>query len=45
MTRETPPSNWIAYIVVFGTVIAMMYGKYLIARGDKNKKVDSNDKS
>jgi hypothetical protein len=44
MTREAP-SNWISYIVVFGTVIAMMYGKYLIVRGDKNKKVDSNDKS
>ena len=45
MTREAPPSDWVAYIVVFGTVIAMMYGKYLMARGDKNEKVSSNDKS
>ena len=44
MTREAP-SNWISYIVVFGTVIAMMYGKYLIARGDKDEEVSSNDKS
>jgi hypothetical protein len=35
MTRGTPPSDWVAYVVVFGTVIAMMYGKYLMARGDK----------
>jgi len=34
MTRGTPPSDWVAYAVVLGTVIAMMYGKYLIARGD-----------
>ena len=35
MTRSTPPSDWVAYAVVFGTVAAMMYGKYLIGRGDK----------
>jgi hypothetical protein len=34
MTRSTPPSDWVAYVVVFGTVAAMMYGKYLIGRGD-----------
>lgn len=35
MTRGTPPSDWIAYVVVLTVVVAMMYGKYLIARGDK----------
>ncbi len=35
MTRGTPPSDWVAYVVVLGTVAAMMYGKYLIGRGDK----------
>jgi hypothetical protein len=44
MTRQTPPSDWVAYVVVLGTVIAMMYGKYLMARGDKDEKVTSNDK-
>ena len=34
MTRGTPPSDWVAYAVVFSVVVAMMYGKYLIARGD-----------
>ncbi len=35
MTRSTPPSDWVAYVVVFGTAIAMMYGKYLIGKGDE----------
>ncbi len=34
MTRGTPPSDWVAYAVVLSVVAAMMYGKYLIARGD-----------
>ncbi|MCK5111265.1 MAG: hypothetical protein KAQ94_07065 [Arcobacteraceae bacterium] len=34
MTKGTPPSDWVAYVVVFGVVAAMMYGKYLIGRGD-----------
>ena len=34
MTRGTPPSDWIAYAVVLSVVAAMMYGKYLIGRGD-----------
>jgi len=34
MTRGTPPSDWVAYAVVLGVVAAMMYGKYLIVRGD-----------
>ena len=44
MIKGTPQSDWIAYIVVFGTVAAMMYGKYLIGRGDKDKNISSNDK-
>ncbi len=35
MTRSTPPSDWIVYVVVLGTVAAMMYGKYLIGKDDK----------
>ena len=35
MTRSTPPSDWVAYAVVLGTVAAMMLGKYLIAKGDE----------
>lgn len=31
MNREP----WVAYVVVLVVVVAMMYGKYLIARGDK----------
>ena len=45
MTKGTPPSDWVAYVVVLGTVAAMMFGKFLIARGDKNQKISENDKS
>jgi len=45
MTRSTPPSDWVAYVVVLGTVAAMMYGKYLIGRGDKDEEISKNDKS
>ena len=45
MTRGTPPSDWVAYIVVLGTVAAMLFGKWLIARGDKDKEISKNDKS
>ena len=31
MNREP----WVAYVVVLLVVAAMMYGKYLMARGDK----------
>jgi hypothetical protein len=44
MTKQAPPSDWVAYGVVLTTVIAMMFGKYLIARGDKDEKVTTNDK-
>ncbi|GEM_PF-4420624 len=32
------PEHWVAYIVVGLVVVAMLYGKYLIARGDKDDK-------
>jgi hypothetical protein len=38
MTRHQPPSDWVAYITVFLVVISMIYGKYLIGRGDKMDK-------
>lgn len=44
MTRSQPPADWIAYAVVLGTVAAMMFGKYLMARGDKDEVVSSNNK-
>jgi len=55
MTRTPPPENWVVYLVVLSVVAAIMFGKYLMSRGDKNetisnnkkqdKKVSSNDKS
>ncbi|MEA2050057.1 MAG: hypothetical protein U9O56_04950 [Campylobacterota bacterium] len=53
MTRTPPPSDWVVYAVVLSTVAAMMFGKYLMARGNKdetissndNKKIEDNDKS
>jgi len=35
MTRTPPPSDLLVYIVVLGTVAAMMFGKYLIGKGDE----------
>jgi len=35
MTRTPPPSDLVVYIVVLGTVAAMMFGKYLIGKGDE----------
>ncbi len=34
MNREP----WVVYLVVIGVVVAMMYGKYLMASGDKEDK-------
>jgi len=34
MTRTPPPSDWVVYLVVLGTVAAIMYGKYLMGKGD-----------
>ena len=33
MTRTPPPADWIVYVVVLGTVAAIMLGKYLIGKG------------
>jgi len=38
MNREP----WVAYVVVLVVVIAMMYGKYLMASGDAKPKEDNN---
>jgi len=40
MNREP----WVVYLVVFGVVIAMMYGKFLMGGGgDDNKDENSTD--
>jgi hypothetical protein len=44
MTRTPPPSDWIVYVVVLGTVAAMMFGKYLMGRGDKDEVISHNEK-
>ncbi len=44
MTRTPPPADWVVYAVVLGTVAAMMYGKYLMGRGDKDEIISSNSK-
>ena len=43
MTKSTPPSDWIAYAVVLGTVAAMLLGKFLMFKTDKDEKIVSND--
>ena len=45
MTRTPPPADWVVYAVVLGTVAAMMFGKYLMGRGDKDEFISSNDKT
>ena len=35
MTRTPPPADWVVYLVVLSVVVAMMYGKYLIGKGDE----------
>ena len=44
MTRTPPPADWVVYVVVLGTVAAMMFGKYLMSRGDKDQVVSTNKK-
>ncbi len=34
MTRTPPPADWVVYVVVLSVVAAMMFGKYLIGKGD-----------
>ncbi len=45
MTRGEPQEAWVAYVIVLGVVVAMMYGKYLIGRGDNEEEISKNDKS
>ena len=45
MTRGTPPSDWVAYVVVLSTVAAMLFGKYLISKGDKDEVISTNKKT
>ncbi len=35
MVRSTPPSDWVAYVVVGLVVAFTMLGKYLIGKGDQ----------
>ena len=35
MEKALPPSDYVVYLVVIGVVVAMMLGKYLMAKGDK----------
>lgn len=35
MTRTPPPADWVVYVVVLSVVAAMMFGKYLIGKGDE----------
>ena len=44
MTRTPPPADWVVYAVVLSTVAAMMFGKYLMGRGDKDDFISSNNK-
>ena len=45
MTRGEPQEAWVAYVIVFGVVAAMMFGKYLMARGDKDHVNTINDRN
>ena len=44
MTRTQPPDDWVVYAVVLSVVAAMMLGKYLMGRGDKNDFISTNKK-
>ena len=44
MTRTPPPDDWVVYAVVLSVVAAMMFGKYLMGKGDKNEFISSNKK-
>jgi len=44
MTRTPPPEDWVVYLVVLSVVAAVMFGKYLMGRGDKNEFISSNKK-
>ena len=44
MTRTSPPEDWVVYVVVLSVVAAMMFGKYLMGRGDKDEVISTNKK-
>lgn len=44
MTRTPPPEDWVVYVVVLSVVAAMMFGKYLMGRGDKDEFISTNKK-
>lgn len=45
MTRTPPPDDWVVYAVVLSVVAAMMLGKYLMFRGDKDEFISKNKKT
>ena len=45
MTRTPPPEDWVVYAVVLSVVAAMMLGKYLMFRGDKDEFISKNKKT
>jgi hypothetical protein len=36
MTKNVPMDDWMVYLLVIGIVAAMLFGKYLMARGDND---------
>ena len=44
MTRTPPPADWVVYAVVLSVVAAMMFGKYLMGKGDKDEFISTNKK-
>jgi hypothetical protein len=42
MSEHQINSDFTAYIVMFVMVASMMYGKYLIGRGNKDEKISKN---
>ena len=44
MTRTPPPEDWVVYAVVLSVVAAIMFGKYLMGRGDKDEFISTNKK-
>jgi len=44
MTRTPPPDDWVVYAVVLSVVAAMMFGKYLMGKGDKDEFISKNEK-
>jgi len=45
MTKNVPMDDWVVYLLVIGIVAAMLFGKFLMARGNINEEVSTNDKS